>query len=121
MQVLATKGFEFGEFSGLNIIPGMVKKIPESILPIPHIGWNDLKITKYHPIFTGLENSSDFYFVHSYIFNFENLPNLAIAETNYGVNFPSVIANENIIGVQFHPEKSQQNGQTLLRNFLALR
>ena len=115
MQVLANKGFEFGEHVGLGWIKGRVEKIKAKILP--HIGWNNIEIKKNSPLFTNLGQFNDFYFVNSYAFNVEN-KNYIISETDYGGFFCSAVQKENIFGVQFHPEKSQKTGQIIIKNFL---
>lgn len=117
MQVLADKGFEFGEYRGFGWISGVVKKINTEHLPSIHIGWNDLIIKKDSPLLKGLDTIKDFYFVHSYVFNVECQDSI-VAQTNYGNNFPSVISKDNIYGVQFHPEKSQKAGQLIFKNFM---
>lgn len=117
MQVFATKGLEFGEHLGLNWIKGQVRAFKDCDLPLPHIGWNDISSNTSHPILSGLEKHRDFYFVHKYIFCPEQ-PDIVIAQTDYGEKFTSIIQKDNIIGVQFHPEKSQQAGQKLLLNFI---
>ena len=117
MQILADKGFEFGEHDGLGWIEGRVEKIKAKVLP--HIGWNNIQIKKQSPIFSNIENLKDFYFVNSYAFNVKD-KNLIISETNYGKTFCSAVQKDNIFGVQFHPEKSQKTGQLLIRNFLKL-
>ena len=117
MQVLADKGEEFGEHDGLGWIKGKVVKLNSRILP--HIGWNDITIKKDSKIFSGLDEHKDFYFVHSFHFDLKD-KNLVVAETEYGEKFCSILQKENIIGVQFHPEKSQKTGQVLLNNFLSL-
>ena len=117
MQILADKGFEFGEHNGLGWIEGRVEKIKAKVLP--HIGWNNIQIKKQSPIFANIENLKDFYFLNSYAFNVKD-KNLIISETNYGKTFCSAVQKDNIFGVQFHPEKSQKTGQLLIRNFLKL-
>jgi len=117
MQILADRGFEFGEHDGLGWIEGTVEKIKAKVLP--HIGWNSIHIKKQSPIFSNIENLKDFYFVNSYAFNVKD-KNLIISETNYGKTFCSAVQKDNIFGVQFHPEKSQKTGQLLIRNFLKL-
>ncbi len=117
MQVLADKGFEFGEHSGFGWIGGVVNKIISEDLPSIHIGWNDIEIKKESPLLNGLETIKDFYFVHSYVFDVESEDSI-VAQTNYGNNFSSVIAKDNIYGVQFHPEKSQKAGQLIFKNFM---
>ncbi|MBI2023017.1 imidazole glycerol phosphate synthase subunit HisH [Candidatus Giovannonibacteria bacterium] len=120
MQVLADRGFEFGEHVGLGWIHGEVKKMSTGGLPLPHIGWNNVSIAKQTPLLNGLSVDQDFYFVHSYVFKEENNENV-IAKTEYGEQFNSIISKDNIFGVQFHPEKSQKAGKLLLENFLSLR
>lgn len=119
MQVLATRGLEFGEHQGLGWIPGQVRKIEAGGLPVPHIGWNNTNPCQSSPLFAGLENDPDFYFVHSYIFEPEEGA-ARLTTTDYGEKFCSAIKQDNIYGVQFHPEKSQRAGLRLVKNFLAL-
>ncbi len=119
MQVLAEKGYEDGAHSGLELISGNVNKLKVD-LPLPHVGWNNLSIRRSHEIFSGLPDQPDFYFVHSYAVNVLNDLEI-LADTEYGVDFHSAVCKENVIGVQFHPEKSQQNGLRLLRNFVGMR
>lgn len=118
MQVLATKGFEFGEHAGLNWIPGEVRELDAIELPLPHVGWNDIVLHKSEPLLAGLEKHNDFYFVHKYVFVPDD-PQTIVATTSYGSQFCSIIRKENIFGVQFHPEKSQQAGKKIAQNFLA--
>jgi len=116
MQVLVEKGYEYGSHIGLGIIKGKCRKIRSKKLNLPHIGWNNLKVTKKN-IFKNLKNNSDCYFAHSNIVtNIDK--NLIIAQSNYGENFPSIIQKKNIYGVQFHPEKSQIAGYSVLKNFI---
>jgi len=114
MQLLADIGEEFGIHSGLGWIKGKVVKIKSKILP--HIGWNEINIKKKNIIFNEL-NEKDFYFVNSFHFNVKD-KNLILANTQYGNRFCSVVNKENIYGVQFHPEKSQNNGKQIIKNFL---
>lgn len=119
MQVFAESGFEFEMYPGLNLIQGSeVIELPTTV-PKPHVGWDSIKIQKNHPILNNIDDGADFYFVHSYYISKINDLNL-IASCDYGVKFPAIIAKENLIGVQFHPEKSQNNGDKLLRNFVEL-
>lgn len=117
MQVLANYGNEFGRHEGLGWINGSVEKL-EVDLPLPHMGWNNITIRNEIPLVAGLTDHSDFYFVHSYAFKTED-ERLSVATTDYGKEFTSIIRSENIYGVQFHPEKSQQAGKLLLKNFLS--
>lgn len=117
MQVLANKGFEFGEHEGLGWIRGEVRKIDSKDLPLPHIGWNNIDIVQDSPLFTNLKEYRDFYFVHSYIFEVEDEEHV-VAQTDYGSTFNCLIKKDNIYGIQFHPEKSQKAGQLILKNFM---
>lgn len=120
MQLLATTGHEGGEKEGLNLIPGQVKKmIPTASEPIPHVGWNEIHKKSDHPILKEINDGTDFYFVHSYHFIPQNEKNI-IATTPYVGEFTSIIAENNIIGAQFHPEKSQIAGFKIIKNFLEL-
>jgi glutamine amidotransferase len=118
MQLMAGISEENGLFEGLNWIPGKVVKIPENpSFPVPHVGWNQLEILKKSPLFLRLNNDSHFYFDHSYHFVPENPAHVA-AYCNYGTPLVASLINENIMGVQFHPEKSQINGLKLFRSFV---
>jgi len=117
MQILATKGLEFGEYKGLGWIEGSVIKLDSKDHPLPHIGWNEIEPINKSKIIDGLDIIRDFYFVNSYVFKPEN-KSYIVAKTNYGESFVSIIKKNNIIGVQFHPEKSQKAGQKLIYNFI---
>lgn len=119
MQILAERGYEFGEHAGLGWISGSVKKMNPQRFPLPHIGWNNVDIIGPSGIFHSLGEHPDFYFVHSFSFQTTKEENIA-AYTNYGGRFVSAISKENIFGVQFHPEKSQKAGQVLFSNFIKL-
>ena len=121
MHLLADKGFENGETSGLGWIKGRVEKFEktENDQKIPHIGWNEVHFEKKTSIFEGLQSGKDFYFVHSYHFIVNN-PSHIIATTPYCGGFVSAVKKDNIFGVQFHPEKSQKMGFAVLKNFLSL-
>ena len=117
MQLLFTKGEEYGVHRGLNLIKGMVKKMElTNNLKLPHVGWNNLVNMKLHPLLEGIKNNLDFYFVHSQVCIPEN-NNLIFAECNYGKTFAACVSKENIFGTQFHPEKSAPSGIMLLKNF----
>jgi len=121
MQLLARVGHEFGDTQGLNWIDGEVGKITPSdaSLKIPHMGWNELKVVKSHPILDGLAPATNVYFVHSYAMHVDdNARDEIVATTDYGGEIVAVVAKNNIAGTQFHPEKSQEAGQAILRNFL---
>lgn len=119
MQLLASKGFEHGAHEGLNWIKGdVVPLYPDNpTLKIPHMGWNEIKKEQAHPVLKNIEDGDHFYFVHSYEFKCENTDHV-LATTQYGGNVTAIIAKDNIIGAQFHPEKSQKAGLKLLENFL---
>ena len=117
MQLLAENGFEKGEHKGLGWIKGKVDKIQDNgNLRIPHMGWNGLKFHKKHFTAQDVQDNKDVYFVHSYRF-FCDAENI-IASTEYGAEIPAIIARENIVGFQFHPEKSQDTGIKLIENFI---
>jgi glutamine amidotransferase len=119
MQLLSNIGTEPSPTRGLNLINGEVIQLPEeSGIRIPHIGWNGLNLVNKHPILEGVKLKADFYFVHSYYFSNINEENI-IASTQYGINFPSIVCStlQNVIGIQFHPEKSQKQGLQILENF----
>ncbi|WP_035588025.1 imidazole glycerol phosphate synthase subunit HisH [Hippea jasoniae] len=119
MQLL-TKGSEEGELKGFGFIDAYTKKFKfeDNKLKVPHMGWNTVKITKKSKLFENMENQeSRFYFVHSYYVDCYN-KNDILTITNYGIDFVSSFENDNIIGVQFHPEKSHRFGMQLLKNFV---
>jgi len=127
LQLLFSQAEEFGSVSGLDILKGKVvgfkDRQPKSDgcnpLKIPHMGWNNVKVKPSYPLFDSVPNRSYFYFVHSYYVVPEDEATVATT-TNYGVDFVSGIHHENIHAFQFHPEKSQQLGLTVLRNFSKL-
>ena len=122
MQLLADVGFEDGETAGLGLIKGKVKRLnnDQGELKIPHIGWNNLNILRSHSILEGIKENDHAYFVHSYYFELEDTNN-ALAQSSYGSNkINAVIAKNNIIATQFHPEKSAEAGLKLLKNFINL-
>ncbi|WP_169738235.1 imidazole glycerol phosphate synthase subunit HisH [Maridesulfovibrio frigidus] len=118
MQILAEVGFEDGENKGLSIIPGKVERMDEN-LELPHLGWRKLQMpANKNILFEGIEATDEFYFMHSYEFKNDNV---AIATADYnGYNFISAVAQENIFGLQFHPEKSNSQGIRILSNFYNL-
>lgn len=118
MQLLAGVGEEGGDIAGLNLIRGSIRKLsPEASCRLPHIGWNNVEFVSKHPVFNGVRNNSDFYFVHSFAYC-DAGDSAVIGVTEYGgERFGSVIAAANIIGFQFHPEKSQVHGLKLLDNY----
>jgi len=117
MQLLAEKAEEFGTHEGFGWIPGSVVKITEAEgYKIPHMGWNEVDF-KENPLFFGLEQKTNFYFVHSYYFETTNAEDTA-ATTKYPNVITAAVKKENIFGTQFHPEKSHNSGQVILTNFL---
>lgn len=118
MQLMADFGLEDGETRGLGWIHGRVDKIdPGPDMPVPHMGWNALQICRSHPVLEGLGEDPHVYFVHSFAFRPEE-PEKIAAMTNYGEPIVAAIARDNLLGVQFHPEKSQKTGLQILANFL---
>ena len=119
MQMLFDKSFEYGEHKGLGLIKGEIRPISDVIpkdLPIPHIGWNALKIKREkHPIFKYVEEGDHVYFVHSYYG--AKCDESVIADTEYGAVLTAAVANKNVCGCQFHPEKSGEVGLSILKAF----
>ncbi len=115
MQILSTNGLEFGTHQGLNIIPGVVRRI-HTHLKIPHMGWNTVSVTTPHPVLSGIDGQ-DVYFVHSFVFDAQN-PAHVLATCDYGEKFTAVVGMDSLIATQFHPEKSQGVGIRLLTNFV---
>jgi glutamine amidotransferase len=119
LQLMFDEGHEFGIHSGLGLMRGRVVRFPETGLRVPQIGWNQIENTRPHPLLAGIEDGAYFYFVHSYRVEAEDEADV-IAETEYGIRYPSVCARGRVCGVQFHPEKSQDAGLKLLANFAAM-
>lgn len=122
MQMMASTSEE-GILPGLGWIKGKVKLFDESKIDfktkLPHMGWNNIEIQKSTKLFDGLDNSSRFYFLHSYYFECDDNEDI-IAIADYGVKYTCAINHKNIYGIQFHPEKSHNNGVCLLENFSKL-
>ncbi|MBI2850199.1 MAG: imidazole glycerol phosphate synthase subunit HisH [Chloroflexi bacterium] len=118
LQVLFTGTEEGGWHECLGIIPGSVRKLPAG-LKIPHMGWNQVRQKMTHPIFEGVPDEANFYFVHSYYAEPED-KSLVAGETDYGIPFCSVIARGNLVATQFHPEKSGELGLKIYDNFIKL-
>ena len=114
--------FDFSEEGGrhdcLGILPGRIVRLPSG-LKVPHMGWNRVRIVRPHPIFEGIPDGSYFYFVHSYHPRPEE-PSVIVGETEYGVTFPAVVARDNLVATQFHPEKSGALGLRMYGNFLRI-
>lgn len=114
-QVFASLGYEGSETRGLNLFNASVKRFNIS-LPVPHVGWNSVTVNKDAKLFHGIENGNDFYFTHSYYVDVDD-KNIVIGTTEYELEFASCVIHNQIVGVQFHPEKSGSNGSKLLENF----
>jgi glutamine amidotransferase len=120
MQLLASRGLEFGETPGLDWIAGDVRRLEEGgdpTIKIPHMGWNSLTNVVDGPIFAGLKDGQTVYFTHSFAFFPKDAADVA-AYVEHGERFPAAVARGNVAGVQFHPEKSQASGLGLLARFL---
>jgi len=122
MQLLATRGLEFGETAGLDWIGGEVRRleVDDPHLKIPHMGWNALEPTGPHPLLDGQVHGAHMYFTHSFALRPSDVADVR-AWTTHGERFAAVVARDNIAGVQFHPEKSQSHGLQLLGDFLEWR
>lgn len=118
LQVLLTSTEESGGYDCFDLIPGVVRLLPPN-LKVPEMGWNQVKQKKQHPIFDSIPDSTNFYFVHSYYVDPVD-KSVVAGETNYGVDFCSMIIKDNLIATQFHPEKSGDMGLKLLSNFLKI-
>jgi glutamine amidotransferase len=122
MQMMGNRSDE-GKEDGLKWIDGNILKFDEKLIQhrtkLPHMGWNDVTPVRNHPLFSGLEKEAIFYFLHSFYFKCNN-PIDSIAISDYGVSFSSAVYQDNIYGIQFHPEKSHQYGEKLLHNFAML-
>jgi glutamine amidotransferase len=119
MQLMATLGREYEDTDGLGWIDGEVVKITPSdpTLKVPHMGWNDLVIDTPHPVFEGVETGDHTYFVHSYHFDVAK-PAERLAHVDYAGDITAIVGRDTMLGMQFHPEKSQQVGLRLISNFL---
>ncbi|GBD26968.1 Imidazole glycerol phosphate synthase subunit HisH [bacterium HR30] len=120
MQLLFQESEEFGPVRGLGVLPGRVVRFPTSAeRPVPHMGWNQVRVRPDVPHFHNIPNGSFMYFVHSY-YVVPKDPGLVAATTEYGVEFASAVYWNNIFATQYHPEKSQRLGLALLKNFVEL-
>jgi glutamine amidotransferase len=115
LQMLFDEGHEFGVHRGLGLLPGRVVRFAEG-MRVPHVGWNQVTIKRDHPIFRDTPDQSFFYFVHSYYVEPADAA-CVLGETDYDSGFASICGRGNVVGVQFHPEKSQAAGLRLLKNF----
>ncbi len=118
MQFLFECSDEMGQHTGLGLLPGQVTRFPQNGLKVPHMGWNTLRVRRASPLLQGID-AGYAYFVHSYYVEAAN-PDDVLADTDYGLSFASVVGRGNIFGIQPHPEKSQQVGLRILRNFLEM-
>jgi len=121
-QLFAERGLEFGVHEGLGWLPGDVRKLEldDPTLKIPHMGWNDLQIVKPHPVLAGMDGAH-VYFVHSFHIAVPADAGTVLATANYGGPITAAVGRDNIVGTQFHPEKSQEAGLALLVRFLGWR
>ncbi len=119
MQLMADQGLEFETVAGLGWISGEVAAIEpaDAALKIPHMGWNDLRVLKSHPVLEGVTTGAHAYFVHSYGFRGVSSADL-LATVDYGGDLVAMVGRDNLVGSQFHPEKSQATGLRLIANFL---
>jgi len=119
MQLLATRGHEFGEHAGLSWIDGEVRPLApaDPLLKVPQMGWNGVTPTRAHPLFEGVAAEADLYFANSFAFHAAD-PADVLATVDHGGVFAAAVARDNVAGVQFHPEKSQDAGLALIGRFL---
>jgi len=120
MQLMADVGLEHGRHAGLGWIPGEVRRIEpaDPTLKVPHMGWNALRALSPHPVLDGLRGGEDVYFVHSYHLVVASMADM-LAMTDHGGEIAAVVGRDNMVGTQFHPEKSQKAGLQLIANFLS--
>ncbi|MBS3815391.1 MAG: imidazole glycerol phosphate synthase subunit HisH, partial [Hadesarchaea archaeon] len=116
-QLFADWSEENGKTKGLGLIPGEIIKLPKKVKK-PHMGWNSIKRKQKHPFLEGIKSGNHAYFVHSYYF--KPAKNGVIATTKYGIEIPAIIGKNNIIGTQFHPEKSGSIGLKMIKNFVKM-
>ena len=116
MQILSTVGYEWGKHFGLDVIEGEVKLISDE-KKISHVGWNNILIKNKTKLFNGIKDNTDFYFVHSFCFEVKNKTDITSQVDFYNKRLTASLERKNIYGVQFHPEKSLENGLKLLKNF----
>ena len=122
MQMMATRGLEYAETPGFDWIGGTVRLIEPSdpALKVPHMGWNDLILSRGHPVLEGVETGNHAYFVHSYHMQVDDAAQ-RLAHVEYGGDITAIVARDTMIGAQFHPEKSQATGLRMIANFLQWR
>lgn len=115
LQMLFTESEEFGVYKGLDVLKGKVVRFQVD-LKVPHMGWNTVRLLGKPPIFDGIKDETYFYFVHSYYVAPDD-EGIIAGTTDYGMTFTSMVWKDNIIATQFHPEKSQETGLKILKNF----
>jgi glutamine amidotransferase len=116
LQLLFEESEEMGQHHGLGVLPGRVLRFPTT-LTVPHMGWNQIDRRRPHPLLDGVPDGAFVYFAHSF-HAVASDDSIVVGMTDYGSPFPSVVARDNVWAIQFHPEKSQQVGLTILRNFV---
>jgi len=120
LQLLFDESEEFGAHDGLKVVPGKVRAFSKEMgLTIPHMGWNEVEFRGDVPIFRSIESGSFFYFVHSFYVDPDD-PKDTAAESDYGITFTCAVHRDNVFATQFHPEKSQDIGLKILKNFSRL-
>ena len=115
MQLLFEESEEHGRHRGLGFLPGRVRRF-EGDLPVPHMGWNQLRARRAHPILDGIADGAHVYFVHSYYCDAPD--DVVIASSDYGRDFAAIVGRGSVLGVQFHPEKSQEVGLRMVESFV---
>lgn len=120
MQMLASWGREYEDVAGFGWIPGEVTRIEAGALKVPHMGWNDLVVEGAHPLLDGIRTGDHAYFVHSYALRVDRAED-RLAHVDYGGPVTAIVGRGNVVGTQFHPEKSQATGLRLIANFLRWR
>ncbi len=119
MQLLFERSEEMGDTEGLGLLKGSIVRFPVDGPKVPHIGWNQLRHHGAPPLLKGVPAGSYAYFVHSYYARVAS-PDMILADTSYGIDFPAVVGQGSVYGAQFHPEKSQYTGLKLLANFMEM-
>lgn len=115
MQLLATRSLEDGEWDGLDLVPGVCERLPQTV-KVPHIGWNTIEYPNSSEFFAGVPEGTAFYFVHSYHLR-PDAESAIIGAADYGGSFAAAVERDGVFGAQFHPEKSSERGLALLANF----